>query len=351
MSRRKTPALLLLTAVLALSGCASDSGDDSREPEFIFRYAENQIEDYPTTQAARYFAEAVSERTDGRIQIEVFPLGELGDEPSVIEQLCFGGVDFTRVSLSSLAEVSSALNILQLPYLYQDATHMWRVLDGEIGDHFLESVAGAGLTGLSWFDSGARSFYSVREIQTLEDLAGLRIRVQESQMMADMVTLLGAQPVPLPYSDVYSALKTGRIDGAENNWPSYESTGHYEIARYYLKDEHTRVPEMQLASSRTMAKLSAADRLVIRECARESALVERELWAEREQASEALVRKSGVTVLDLPQEEKQRFQQAVMPLYQTYAGAELGILNAILSAAQPQYPSAQGRRREEENEP
>ncbi len=325
-------AALLLAG---MSGCAASPETEDVAPEFIFRYAENQIEDYPTTQAARYFAEAVEERTGGRIQIEVCPLGELGDEPSVLEQLQFGGVDFTRVSLSSLAEVSSSLNVLQLPYLYCDTCHMWAVLDGEIGDAFLNSVSGSGLTGLSWFDSGARSFYAVREIRTLEDLAGLRIRVQESQLMMDMVKLLGAIPVPLPYGDVYSALKTGAVDGAENNWPSYESTGHYEAARYYLLDEHTRVPEMQLASSRTMNKLSEADQQIVRECARESAMVERSLWAEREHASETLVKQNGVTVVSLPPEEKQRFQQAVLPLYEAYAGPYQELVRSILDSAPP----------------
>ena len=327
-------SLLAVALAVTLAGCTAGTGQRDIEPEFIFRYAENQIEDYPTTQAARYFAEAVEERTGGRIQIEVCPLGVLGDEPSVIDQLRFGGVDFTRVSLSSLAEVSSSLNVLQLPYLYRDASHMWEVLGGEIGDQFLDSVSGAGLTGLSWFDSGARNFYTVHEVRRLEDLQGMRIRVQESKLMVDMMKLLGAQPLPMPYSDVYSALKTGRADGAENNWPSYESTGHYEVARYYLMDEHTRVPEMQLASSRTMAKLTAEDQEIIRECARESALVERRLWAERERASEALVKKSGVVVITLPPEEKQRFQQAVLPLSQSYAGADGEIVQDILSTGQ-----------------
>lgn len=331
-ARRLLPLALAAAALCALlTGCAADTADEG--PEFIFRYAENQIEDYPTTQAARYFADAVEERTDGRIEIVVCPLGELGDEPSVIEQLRFGGVDFTRVSLSSLAEVSDSLNVLQLPYLYRDAEHMWEILEGDIGDRFLESVSGAGLTGLSWFDSGARSFYAVRELRTLEDLAGLRIRVQESKMMVEMMKLLGAQPMPLPYGEVYSSLKTGRIDGAENNWPSYESTGHYAAARYYLRDEHTRVPEMQLASSRTMAKLSESDRAIIRECARESALVERALWAARESASERLVTESGVVVVELSPEEKQRFREAVQPLYEKYDGE--AIAEDILAAAEP----------------
>ena len=152
------------------------------EPEYVFSYAENQPED---------FAELVEERTNGRIRILVQPVGVLGSENKVIKQMQYGGIDFARVSLAQLAEYIPSLNVLQMPYLYTDSDHMWRVLDGEIGDAFLESVSADDVIGLSWYDAGARNFYnSVQPITCLEDLKGMRIRVQESDLAVDMVAVL-----------------------------------------------------------------------------------------------------------------------------------------------------------------
>ena len=286
------------------------------------RYAENQPEDYPTTQAALAFAGVVADRTDGRVKVAVYSGGELGAEQSVIQQMQFGGIDFARVSLSQLAEYIPALSVLQLPYLYEDASQMWRVLDGSIGDDFLAMLDEMDLVGLSWFDAGVRSFYTREKVTDLEQLQGLTLRVQESDMMSEMITDLGAEPVQVVYSQVYAALRNGQIDGAENNWPSYDAMGHYEVAPYFLQDEHTRVPEIQLASTAAIEKLEALDPSypeVLRTCARESARTERRLWAEREARSEKELREWGVEVTTLPDAEKQKFRAAVQPLYDRFA--------------------------------
>ena len=288
----------------AISRCRT-----SRGAELILRYAENQPEDYPTTQAALAFADLVAQRTDGRVKVLVYSGGELGAEQSVIQQMQFGGIDFSRVSLSQLAEYEPALSVLQLPYLYTDADQMWRVLDGTIGDEFLSTLESLELTGLSWFDAGVRSIYTRQKVTGLADLQGLTIRVQESDMMSEMITDLGAKPVKVVYSKVYAALHNGEIDGAENNWPSYEAMGHYEVAPYFLKDEHTRVPEVQLASPAVMEKLAALDERypeIIRLCARESAKVERRLWAQQEAESESDLRAAGIEVTELDEEEKEK---------------------------------------------
>ena len=311
-------------AVLALpvAGCGHQPVQEQQGAELILRYAENQPEDYPTTQAALAFADLVAQRTDGRVKVLVYSGGELGAEQSVIQQMQFGGIDFSRVSLSQLAEYEPALSVLQLPYLYTDADQMWRVLDGTIGDEFLSTLESLELTGLSWFDAGVRSIYTRQKVTCLADLQGLTIRVQESDMMSEMITDLGAKPVKVVYSKVYAALHNGEIDGAENNWPSYEAMGHYEVAPYFLKDEHTRVPEVQLASPAVMEKLAALDERypeIIRLCARESAKVERRLWAQQEAESESDLRAAGIEVTELDEEEKARFRAAVQPMYDRFA--------------------------------
>ena len=256
------------------------------------------------------------------LKVAVYSKGELGAEMSVIQQIQFGGIDFARVSLSQLAEYMPALNVLQLPFLYQDAGQMWRVLDGSIGDEFLTRLDAIDLTGLSWFDAGVRSFYTRQKVTCLAELQGLRLRVQESDTMSMMVSALGADPVQVVYSQVYAALHNGQIDGAENNWPSYEAMSHYEVAPYFLRDEHTRVPEIQLASIPAMEKMAALDPTfpdILRSCARESALIERTLWAEQEEGAEQEMLARGIVVTELSSEEKQKFRAAVQPLYDQFA--------------------------------
>lgn len=301
------------------------------EPEYVFSYAENQPEDYPTTLGAKYFAELVEERTNGRIRILVQPVGVLGSENKVIKQMQYGGIDFTRVSLAQLAEYIPSLNVLQMPYLYTDSDHMWRVLDGEIGDAFLESVSADDVIGLSWYDAGARNFYnSVKPVTCLEDLKDMRIRVQESDLAVDMVEALGATAIPIAYGDVYASLERQVVDGAENKWPSYEAMRHYEVAKYYTVDEHSRVPEMQICSAYTWQKLSPEDREIILECARESALYEREVWTQREEQSRSIAIENGTKVVELSAEEKKRFQNAVYGVYEKYCGDDMGLIEEIL---------------------
>lgn len=323
--------LLGVVAVATLFVFAScGAKKEAAAQNMVLRYAENQPQDYPTTKAAYEFAKMVEEKTQGRIKIEVYYGGQLGDEKSVIEQIQFGAIDFTRVSVSPLAEFSKALNVLQLPYLYTGPDQMWKVLDGKIGADFLAGLESANIIGLSWFDAGARNFYvTTGPVNTLDDLKGLKIRVQESQQMMDMVNALGANPTPMAYGEVYSALQTGVIDGAENNWPSYESTSHYEVAKYFVVDEHTRVPEVQMISKATWDKLSDSDKNIIKESAAASAKIERQLWAEREKVSEDKVKAGGATVTTLTPEEKAKFQNAMTPLYAKYGAGFEDIIKSI----------------------
>lgn len=326
-------ALLGMLMVLLATGLVFAGGGGERgaaEETIVLRLAETHVEDYPTTQGNYRFAELVAERTNGRIQIEVFPGSQLGEERAVIEQVQFGAIDFTRVSISPLAAFSPALDALQMPYLYRDADHMWDVLLGPIGDEFLASVEDAGFVGLAWFDSGSRSFYnSVRPIESVADLDGLKIRVQESRLMVGLVEALGAVATPMPFGEVYSALQTGVIDGAENNWPSYFSTSHYEVAQYYTLDQHTRVPEILIASKIVMDRLSPADQEIIRQAARDSIAYQRQLWAEFEQEAEAVIRAAGNTITELSPAAYAEFQAAMQPLYDALSPEVAAVVERI----------------------
>ena len=258
--RRRTFLAGLGFAALQLAGCAAKP---QTTPDYVLTYADNQPAGYPTTQGAQYFADLVQQQTGGKVVIQVKANGEYGSEQQVWEQLAIGGVDFARVSLSVVTDDLPRLNVLLLPYLYRDADHMWRVLDGSIGAEFLQDFTAQGRVGLSWYDAGARSFYARQPVRSLNDLQGKTIRVQDSQIVIDMIRLLGAVPETTAYSDVYSALETGQIDAAENNWPAYYSMEHYKVARYYMADEHSRVPEVQLASGRTWDALPEEYRQIL----------------------------------------------------------------------------------------
>ena len=297
-------AVCLLVCLLA--GCGSK--EQTVTPDFVLTYADNQPADYPTTQGAERFAALVKERTGGKVVIQVKSGGEYGTEQEVWQQLSIGGIDFARLSLSVLAADLPKLNVLQLPCLYEDAAHMWRVLDGPIGEEFLRVFAERDMVGLSWYDAGARSFYSDKSLRSLEDLQGMTIRVQDANVVIDMVKLLGGDPVTLA---------------------AYLAMEHYKVARYYLVDEHSRVPEIQLASGKTWAKLPDEYRSVLRECARESARYERELWTQQEAAARKTVLAAGCQEIQLSDEEKERFRELVQPLYEKYAGPYLELVKKI----------------------
>ena len=323
--------LCIISAGIFL-GCGYMNSNKKEEvvPEYVFTYAENQPEGYPTTLGAYRFADLVYERTQGRIKIRVHSGGVLGDEVSVIQQVQYGGIDFARASIMTMGQFNQKMNILQLPYLYQDSSHMWKTLDGEIGEEFMNSLGGDGIIALSWYDAGTRYFYTTEPIYSLEDMKGKRIRVAESDLMESLITVLGGVPVPMAYSDVFSALETGEIDGAENNWSSYTFTDHHKIAQYVTLDGHNRIPELQIVSQAVWNKLSEEDQKIIKECAMESAIYERELWIAQEEKSREIAERAGVTVIDLSEEEIQKFRDAAMPLYKEFGEEYQELIERIL---------------------
>lgn len=253
------------------------------KPEVILRMAEIHPDEHPTARGSREFARRVFELTRGRIRVDVYSGGYLGEELPVLEQIRFGGIDLARVSSAHLIPSVPRLTALAVPYLYRDHEQMWKVLTGPIGTELLADLDQAGYVGIGWFDAGVRHFYTVKApIKQVNDLKGLRIRVQESPVMIAMAAAFGATPVPLTYGEVYRALRTGVIDGAENNLPSYYSTGHYQAAPFVILDGHTRIPEIILGSPVSFRTISAADRMLIRQAADEAQVYQRKEWAAHE---------------------------------------------------------------------
>lgn len=286
--------------------------------QYLFRLAEAMSKNYTSTVGDIEFARLVKKRSHGRIQIVVYCNARLGDEKSVIEQVQFGGIDFARVNGAPISEIYHPMIVLSLPYIFRDSEHLWNVLYGPIGDKLLQGLSSQNLIGLTYYTSAARSFYFTRPVKTLAEMKGLRIRVLQSEYYMDLVRALGAEPVQIPWSDVGDAFISGTIDGAENNWASYYDDKHYQLAKYYLLDTHTRTPEVLIANKQIFEKLTPADQALIRQAARDSVRKEWTASYKKEASSEVAVRKSGVTVTIPSAGEIERFRRAASVLYTTY---------------------------------
>ena len=310
----KTITATLLASV-AMAGAAGAC-------EITLRSSDTHPEGYPTVAAVEEMGRLVEERTDGRICVEVFHSAQLGEEKDTIEQTQFGVIDMNRVSMGPFNNIIEETQVVSLPYIFRSPEHMHAVMDGEIGDEILAAFEEHDLVGLAYYDGGSRSFYnSQKPIQSMDDLAGMKFRVMQSDIFVDMVDALGANATPMPYGEVYSSIQTGVIDGAENNWPSYESSGHFEVAGYYTLDQHLIVPEVLVMSKASWDKLTPEDQEIVRQAAKESVPFMRELWAEREAQSEQKVRDAGVEVIaDI---DKQPFIDAMGPVYEKHVTSDV----------------------------
>jgi tripartite ATP-independent transporter DctP family solute receptor len=274
--------------------------------------------DYPVSHGMDYFTELVAQRTSNRIRMRTYHSAQLGQQDEAIQQMRLGAMDFAEFNLSPLNNIAPATQVVTLPFLFRDVEHLHRVMDGAVGDEIAKDLEAVGIVALAWYDAGARSIYTrARPVRTPEDLRGMKIRVQTSDLWIDMMRALGANPTPLPFGEVFTSLQSGVIDGAENNWPSYESTRHFEVARFYSTTEHSNVPEVLAVSRQRWQRLNAADRDTLRAAARESAQYQRQLWAERERASRDRVVAGGAQVVEIT--DREPWARLMQPVYAKYA--------------------------------
>lgn len=329
-------SLLFATSILVAcaqedEGTAEAEGSKSEEPKITLRLADNQPADYPTVIGDQKFAELVSEKSDGRITIEVFPAGQLGDEKSVLEQVQLGAIDFARINASPLAEFNDDFTVFSVPYLFNSDDHLWNFLNGDTGTALLDGLQDAKMQGLAYYDSGSRSFYSTKSLTGIEDLKGQKIRVQQSEINIKLMEALGASATPMPYGEVFTGLQTGIIDGAENNLPSFDSSNHYQEAKYLIMDHHTRVPEVVLMSKTAWDKLSAEDQELIRQAALDSVETQRQAWADYEEKSLKTLGDAGVTITEV--EDMTPWQTAVKSIVDEFSKDYPELVDAINTAS------------------
>ena len=297
-----------VAAMLALAGFAAQAVE--------FRSADtHNPDDYPTVAAVKYMSELLDKKSAGKYKIKVFNKGALGTEKETIDQVKIGALDLTRVNIGPMNGICPLTQVPTMPFLFHSVDHMRKSLDGPAGEEILKSCESQGFIGLAFYDSGARSIYAKKPIKTVADTKGLKIRVQQSDLWVALVSAMGANATPMPFGEVYTGLKTGLIDAAENNIPSFETARHFESVKFYSKTEHSMAPEMLLMSKVIWDKLPKADQDMIHAAAKESVPFQRKKWDEQETKSLALVTAGGAQISEV---DKSSFQAVMGPVYDKF---------------------------------
>ena len=299
-----------LIAALALTGLSVAS----QATEFKSADTHN-ADDYPTVVAVKHMSEVLEKLSGGKHKIKVFNKAALGQEKETIDQVKIGALDFTRVNVGPMNGICPLTQVPTMPFLFSSVSHMRKSLDGPAGEEILKSCEAFGFVGLAFYDSGARSIYAKKPIKTVADAKGLKIRVQQSDLWVALVSAMGANATPMPYGEVYTGLKTGLIDAAENNIPSFDTAKHVEAVKVYSRTEHSMAPEMLVMSKVVWDKLPKAEQDMIRVAAKESVAFQRKKWDEQEAKSLANVKAAGAEIVEV---DKKSFQSVMGPVYDKF---------------------------------
>lgn len=318
--KQRVLALALLSVVaasVAFAQGSSESGSSAASGKTIkLRLAENQPANNPISQGMQKFADLVKEKTNGSVEVDVYLDAQLGTENETIDQVQAGTLDFARINTSALASTADEVGVFTLPYIFTGMDQKYKVLDGEIGQGIIKQLEKYNMIGLEYWEAGSRNFYSTKKpIKSVADLKGMKVRVQQSEVAIKMVELLGGAATPMAYGEVYQGLQTGVIDAAENDFVSYYTSGHYEVAKNYTLDGHMAPPAMLLMSKKSWDKLSSDQQKAIREAAKEAAAWQRKAMDDFQNESRAAVEKAGSKIYTVDAKE---FQNAVGAIYDMY---------------------------------
>jgi tripartite ATP-independent transporter DctP family solute receptor len=308
------------TALFAAGLATIAAGSAQGQQKLVLKASDVHAAGYPTVVAVENLGKKLAAATNGRITVAMYPAMQLGGEKEAIEQAQIGAIAFARVSVGALGPVVDDLNVFNLPYVFRNTAHMQKVIDGPIGQELMDKVTNnpkAGLVALCWMDAGARSLYDTKKaIRNIDDLKGMKFRVMGNPMFVDMMNALGGNGVSMGYDQVFNALQTGVVDGAENNPPSFVFDNHYQVAKFYTLDEHLIVPEMVVFSKKTWDTLSKEDQALLVKFGREAQLEERVLWDKYEKDAMDKARAAGITIIEIT--DKKPFQAAVKPVWDKY---------------------------------
>ena len=306
---RTTVTSVALAGAVAVAGTAATAAE--------LRGWNIHVEDYPVSIAMEAFMAEVAEKTGGEVTGQIYHNGVLGSQPDAIEQIRLGVIDFGEFSLGPMGQSIPETNVVSLPFIFPSIPKMYELMDGEVGEAIGAGMIEKGIVPLGWYDAGARSFYnSVRPINTPADVEGLKVRVMSNDLFVGMVESMSGNATPMAFGEVYQSIKTGVVDGAENNPPSYESTNHFEVAQYYSLTEHLIIPECLCMSLKTWEKMTPEQQEILKAAGQASAELQRELWQAREAASMEIVQAGGTTVNTIA--DKAPFQEAMAPVYEQF---------------------------------
>ncbi|MFL5066853.1 MAG: TRAP transporter substrate-binding protein [Xanthobacteraceae bacterium] len=322
MERRK-----VILAVLFAFGGLGLGGPAWAQQKIVLKATDVHPLGYPTVEAVVRMGKKLGEATSGRISIQMYPSMQLGGEKEMIEQAQVGALAIARVSVGPMGPIVPEFNVFNLPFMFRDAAHMEKVIDGPIGDELLNKLSDhptANLIGLCWMNAGTRHVYnSKKPIRSVEDLKGLKIRMMGNPVFVDTMNALGGNGVSMGFDQVVNAMQTGVVDGAENNEPTYTTGQHYRYAKYFSLTGHLMIPEVLVFSKKVFAALAKDDQELIRRLARDAQQEERTLWYEMEKKSIAQMKEAGAEIIDIA--DKKPFQAAVKPVWDKY-GTQLSAL-------------------------
>jgi tripartite ATP-independent transporter DctP family solute receptor len=325
--------VLLGTTVFAL---VTRTRRQARNPanKIYLKLAHGLDEKHPVHAGMVEMARLARERSQGKVIIDILPNGQLGNETDCIEYLQSGALAMTKVSAGPLESFLPEMAVFSVPYVFRSEEHCWKVLDGAIGDRLLLAGKDRDLIGLCYYDAGTRNFYTTdTAIEHPDDLQGLKIRVMKSKTSMDMVDALGGAPTPIPWGELYTALQTRIVDGAENNLLSFYTNRHYEVCKHFSYDEHTMIPDVLLISKPIWDSLSPEVQKLLRQCARDSSVYQRHLWAQKTREAEEMVKKEGVTI---HHPNKTPFENKVQEMHRQLADTVVGkLIQEIRNESQP----------------
>jgi tripartite ATP-independent transporter DctP family solute receptor len=328
MNRRH--AISIAVAALGLLGTAF-ANLAAAQDKLVLKSADVHPVGYPTVEAVTWMGDELSKATDGRLSVQIFPAMQLGGEKEMIEQAQVGALAMARISVGPMGPLVPELNVFNLPYMFRDAQHMEKVIDGPIGDEMLQKLSEhptAGLIGLAWMNAGTRNVYNSKHpIHNRQDLEGLKIRTMGNPIFVDMMNAMGGNGVSMGYDQLVNALQTGVVDGAENNYPSYASGQHYRYAKYYSQTEHLMIPEILVFSKRIWETLSKDDQELLKKLGRETQLYQRSLWYAMEEKALADMKANGVEIVKI--DDKAAFQDSVKPVWEKHGAKYADLIEKI----------------------
>ncbi len=333
----KSPAIsyfvagLLIGILIATAGFTwfvrTQHNSSSRGQTTVLKLGHTLDQNHPVHQSMLRMAEILRDKSNGTVELQIFPNSQLGSETECLEQLQRGALAMAKTSTAPIESFIPEMAIFGVPYAFRDEDQFWKFVESPLGRGLLDAGHSVGLRGLCYYDAGSRNFYTTRPINSPQDLQGLKLRVQKSKTAMDMVEALGGSPTPIAWGELYTALQQHMVDGAENNPPSFFVSRHFEICKYLAMDEHTRVPDMLLMSEKVWLTLTPQVQKWIQQAADESAKLQRQLWkAESQRVLEAL-EQEGVTV-SYP--DKGPFAALVAPMHRSFDGTRIGELLAAI---------------------